>query len=51
MKSLKQLIPTLFEEKEIDRVDYYIDSIKDSIKNTNRLFLTFTTNAVLNNFH
>ncbi|HET6556413.1 MAG TPA: hypothetical protein VFG54_03805 [Prolixibacteraceae bacterium] len=41
MKSLKEFIPTLFENSEIERVDYYIEKIKESLNTTNKLFITY----------
>jgi hypothetical protein len=39
MKRLQETIPSLFEEDENDRVDYYIDKIRDSYASTNKLFM------------
>jgi hypothetical protein len=41
MKPLKESIPNLFEETEIERVDYYIEKIRDSYKATNRLYIYY----------
>ena len=41
MKSLKDLIPTLFDDSEMDRVDYYVDKIRESLNTTNKLFITY----------
>jgi len=43
MKSLKHIIPNLFEEQEINRVDYYIEQIKQSLIGTNKLFITYSS--------
>jgi hypothetical protein len=40
MKRLQETIPYLFEENENDRVDYYIDKIRDSYTSTNKLFMS-----------
>ncbi|MFB6320853.1 hypothetical protein [Saccharicrinis sp. FJH54] len=40
MKSLKYIIPSLFDEESLDRVDYYIEKINESLKTTNKLFVT-----------
>jgi hypothetical protein len=40
MKRLQETIPELFEEGENDRVDYYIDKIRDSYAVTNKLFIS-----------
>ncbi len=40
MKRLKETIPELFDKNENDRVDYYIDKIRDSYKTTNKLFIS-----------
>jgi len=43
MKSLKEFIITLFEDSELERVDYYIEKIKESLITTNRLFITYNS--------
>ena len=47
MKSLKLIIPTLFEEDSLDRVDFYIDKINESLKSTNKLFMTSISIIIL----
>lgn len=43
MKNLRDIIPVLFDDSEIDRVDYHIDKIKESLSTTNRLFITYVS--------
>lgn len=47
MKSLKDFIVTIFDESEIERVDYYIEKIRESLITTNKLFITYNALLVL----
>lgn len=41
MKQYKESIQNLFNDSEIERVDYYVEKISESLKNTNKLYITY----------
>lgn len=41
MNSLKEVIPKLSDDLSPERIDYYVDKIRDSYSSTNKLFMSF----------